>query len=653
MSVRVGVDVGGTFTDVVVVDDGRVRTAKVPSTPSDQSTGVMRALEAAGIEAGRVDVLAHGTTVATNALVERRGARIALVTTHGFRDVVEIGRQDRPSLYDLAVRRPPPLVPRDLRFTVRERMAPEGVVEDLSERDVVAVADALRAGDVEAVAVCLLFSFLHPAHERRVGDALRAALPDVRVSLSADVLPRMREYERLATTAADAYLGPGLERYLGNLARRTREAGFPAPLVMQSSGGVIPLADAGRHAAACVLSGPAGGAVGAAGAAAASGCGDALAFDMGGTSTDVAAIVGGRVRSTTEATVAGVPIGLPMVDVHSIGAGGGSVAWVDSGGALRVGPRSAGAEPGPASYGRGGVEPTVTDASVALGWLADGARLGDEVTLSRRAAEDALGALGRGLGLDVTQTALGVTRVAHAEMGRALRVVSVERGLDPRSFALVAFGGAGPMHACALADELGIRRVLVPRASGVLSALGLATSSLRRDYVRALPRVDARDEARVGAALDEIERRARDGLDGAAVERLADVRYRGQAFELTVPAARVERVVEEFHDAHERRYGHRVDDHPVEVVAVRAVATAAGAAAAAAAPGADAPARPPSRRRVCFEGAWADALVLAGAARGARVEGPAIVELAESTCVVPPAWRGAVDDAGALVLERA
>ncbi|WP_239394410.1 hydantoinase/oxoprolinase family protein, partial [Frankia sp. CiP3] len=450
-----GVDVGGTFTDLVAVDDGgRLVSAKVPSVPADPSVGVLGAVRGAGLatEPGTVERFAHGTTVATNALLERRGARTALVTTRGFADIIEIGRQNRPALYDLTRHHPPALVPRELRYTVVERTGPAGVVVALDPEAPRQVATALAAIDgLQAVAVCLLFSFLHPEHERQVADALRSGLPGVTVVASHEVLPQFREYERFATTVADAYLTPKLSAYLRALARRCVAAGLPVPLVMQSSGGVVDLETAAGHAAACVLSGPAAGVVGAAYVAGLSGVTDLLTFDMGGTSTDVAPVLGGRAQTTGESVLAGVPITLPTVDVHSVSAGGGSVAWVDSGGALRVGPRSAGADPGPACYGRGGVEPTVTDADLVLGYLADGANLGGEVVLSRASAQKALAGLGTAVGaavgtpgtaaLSAVSAAAGVVAVADAEMVRALRVVSVERGLDPRELTLVAFGG--------------------------------------------------------------------------------------------------------------------------------------------------------------------------------------------------------------------
>ena len=642
-------DVGGTFTDLVAVVDGDVRTAKVPSTPRDQALGVLEAFGSTDVDELEVAAFSHGTTVATNALLERGGARTALVTTEGFRDVLEIGRQNRPSLYDLAKDRPPPLVPRELRFTVRERMGPAGVLIPLDEASVRAAASELRAAKVEAVAVCLLFAFLHPAHERRVGELLTVELPDVQVSLSSEVLPEFREYERFSTTAADAYLTPSLSAYLRKLSQRAAQAALPAPALMQSAGGLSSFDGAAEHAAAFLLSGPAAGVVGAAYVARSSGYESVITFDMGGTSTDVAPVVDGKVETTTETVVGGVPIRFPAVDVQTVGAGGGSVAWVDAGGALRVGPRSAGAEPGPAAYGKGGEEPTVTDANLVAGYLADGATLGGEVVLRRELAESALARVAEPLGLDVLAAALGVIRVANAEMLRALRLVTVERGLDPRDFALVAFGGAGPMHACALAEELGMRTVLVPKASGVLSALGLVVSDVRRDYVR--PVLGGNEDAE--AALAALEQRAVQDLHAPSLVRRADLRYRGQAFELTVDADDGTELEGAFHAAHEERYGFRVDDRPVELVNVRLTASVPVETPALREPSPDASAAV-ERRRASFEGDWVDVAVFDRTCLGAgsEVGGPAIVEFPEATCVVRPEWRGRIDDAGTLVLQR-
>jgi N-methylhydantoinase A len=651
---RLGVDVGGTFTDLVALSEGALLTAKVPSTPRDQSVGVMNAIESSEVEPGAVFALAHGMTVATNALLERRGARTALVATEGFKDILEIARQNRPSLYDLTQDRPPPLVPRELRFTVKERMGPKGEVEALDEESLEEAVSAIEEAEVEAVAVCLLFAFMHPEHERRVGEALRNALPDVHVSLSSEVLPEFREYERFSTTAADAYLSPKLAAYLENLAGKTEEAGAPSPLVMQSSGGVVKVEDAIADAAGCVLSGPAGGVVGAAYIGALGGYRDLLTFDMGGTSTDVAPVVEGEAQTTTETVIAGVPIKLPMVDVHTVSAGGGSIAWADAGGALRVGPHSAGAEPGPVAYDAGGEEPTVTDANLFLGYLADRAQLGGEVVLKRELSEETLGDLGEKLGLDAEEAALGVVRVANAEMMRALRVISVERGLDPREFALLAFGGAGGMHACALAEELGMETVLVPRAGGVLSALGLAISDLRRDYVRPyLSNLEELDEGEFEEKFKDMEGRAAQDLEDPDYTRRADLRYRGQSFELTVEADSLEKLEDRFHAAHEQRYGYRMEDESVELVNLRLIATVTVEKPKLEEPPAEGEAES-GRREANFDGEWQEVPVLdrEKMGKGSEVAGPAIVEFKESTCVVRPGWRGEIDGVGTLILEK-
>src|SRR5215217_1417818 len=652
---RLGVDVGGTFTDLVALSKGELVTAKVPSTPKDQSEGVMNAIDASDVEPASLAALAHGMTVATNALLERNGARTALVTTEGFKDVLEIARQNRPSLYDLTQDRPPTLISRNLRFTVKERMGPEGEVETLDEESLDEAISAVREAKVEAVAVCLLFAFMHPDHEQRVGEALREALPDLHVTLSSEVLPEFREYERFSTTAADAYLAPRLAAYLKNLGGKIEEAGAPRPLIMQSSGGVSTIDDAIRDAAAFVLSGPAGGVVGAAYVAGLGGHQDLLTFDMGGTSTDVAPVVKGEAQTSTETVIAGVPIKLPMVDVHTVSAGGGSIAWADAGGALRVGPRSAGAEPGPAAYDKGGEEPAVTDANLFLGYLADGTELGGEVTLRRDLSEKALAALGEEVGLDAEETALGIVRVAAAEMSRALRVISVERGLDPRDFALLAFGGAGGMHACTLAEELGISTVLVPRAGGVLSALGLAISDLRRDYVRpylkGLEEVEAEDVQR---SFDEMEAAAAEHLKGPEHTRRADLRYTGQSFELTVEAGESFGALEErFHAAHEQRYGYRMDDEEVELVNLRLISAVPVDKPELAEPPPDGGAES-GRREANFGGEWIEVPVFdrERMGEGSEVEGPAIVEFKESTCVVRQGWRGDIDNVGTLVLEK-
>jgi N-methylhydantoinase A len=533
-------------------------------------------------------------------------------------------------------------------------MGPDGEIEPLNEEDLETVVSELKEAEVEAIAVCLLFAFMHPDHERRIGEALREELPDVHVSLSSEVLPEFREYERFSTTVADAYLGPKLAAYLKNLDDEVEGAGMPEPLVMQSSGGVIDLEIAAQGAAACVLSGPAGGVVGAAYVAAAGGYENLLTFDMGGTSSDVAAILEGEALTTTEAAIAGVPIKLPMVDIHTVSAGGGSLAWVDDGGALRVGPHSAGAEPGPASYDKGGEEPAVTDANLFLGYLQDGAELGGEVTLNRERAKESLEQIGSEADMNALQTALGVVQVANTEMVGALRVISVEKGLDPREFALVAFGGAGPMHACALAEELNMSTVLVPKASGVLSALGLAVSDVRRDYVTPLlSPLSEVEESQLEESFEALEEQASEHLDEPEFTRRADLRYAGQSFELTVEASDMEELSDNFHAAHERRYGYRMEEEPVDLVNLRLIATV--------------PVEKPKlkekepedggeaeHREVNFDGDWMEAPVLDRTTMGVGsvVEGPAVVEFAESTCVVRPGWGGKIDEVGTLILER-
>jgi N-methylhydantoinase A len=565
-----GVDVGGTFTDAVLLEDGRVSTAKV-LTSRRQEESVLAAARAAGAQS--VERFAHGTTVATNALLERKGARTAFVTNAGFEHLLHLRRQTRVELYRPCADWPEPLVPLEHCHGVRGRLGPVGELAPLE-------LDSLPEVEADAVAVCLLHAYRDGAHERAVAAELRRRLPHARVVTSHEVAPEFREYERASTTAADAYLGPVVARYLEALTDACAHAGLPEPLVMRSSGGVATLAEAAAHPATILVSGPAAGVVGASRIAALAGIEDAIAFDMGGTSTDVCLIAGGRAERTSERAVSGLPIRLPTVDLHTVGAGGGSIVWRDAGGALRVGPQSAGATPGPASYGRGGTEPTVTDANLLLGRVPE--RLAGGVSLDRAAAERALD------GIDPA----AVVDVVNAEMLRALRVVSVERGHDPSGFALVAFGGAGPLHACELAQELGMRTVLVPEVAGVLSALGLVAADERRDAVRSylVPL----------AAAGELPR------DGEA-----DLRYAGQSFELTVRLQ--DDLAGAFHRAHAEQYGFAEREREIELVAVRTADVRRG-----------------------------PDLELPTAARE-EVAGPAVVELPGATCWVPPGWVGVRD----------
>src|SRR5919198_1325648 len=573
-----GVDVGGTFTDAALLTPDGLVTAKAPSTPDDQSEGVLdavhAALEAAGVRAEDVERFAHGMTVGTNALLEGKVARTALLATEGFTDLEELGRQARAELYRLCAGHPPPLVPPELRVPVPERTGPDGVLRALDEsrlRELVAE----RCGGVEAAAVCLLWGFRHTGHERAVATVLDEELPGVHVSTSHETAGVFREYERCATTVVDAALSPLLRRYLERLGERARDAGLPEPEVMLSGGGVASSATAARHGSRTVLSGPAGGAVGAARSAERAGAADVVCLDMGGTSCDVSVAFGGRAGETGGRDVGGRALALPMVDVHTIGAGGGSVAWRDAGGALRVGPRSAGAVPGPACYGRGGEEPTVTDANLMLGYLDSDSPLAGGVELDRGAAERAVAELGRSLGLSVEETAAGIVRVASTEMARAVRVMTVERGVDPRGLALLAFGGAGPLHAVTIAAELDMERVLVPPSSGVLSAVGLIASEPRRDLVESvLLSGDSLTSDAAAAAVDRLAERGRDelGAPDAGLRAGFDLRYAGQAFELTIPGdprpdpAELRRA---FDAAHEERYGYADEDAELELVTVR------------------------------------------------------------------------------------
>jgi N-methylhydantoinase A len=566
-----GVDVGGTFTDAVLVEEGRIRTAKVP-TAARQEESVLAVARAVGADAG-VTRFAHGTTVATNALLERRGACIAYVGNAGFEHLLHLRRQTRAHLYRLCAEHAEPLVPLERCHGVRGRLGPAGELEPLDLDSVPAV------GEVDAVAVCLLFAFRDASHERAVADELRRRHPGVHVVASHEIAPEFREYERASTTAADAYLGPVAARYLRALAEAAAQAGLPEPVVMLSSGGVLPVEEAAAHPARLLISGPAGGVVGAGLLARRAGFDDAIAFDMGGTSTDVCLLPGGRAVRVAEREVGGVPVKLPSVDVHTVGAGGGSLVRRDAGGALRVGPESAGADPGPACYGRGGGA-TVTDANLLLDRLPS--ELSGGLVLDRAAAESALG------GIDPA----AVVEVVNAEMLRALRVVSVERGHDPREFALVAYGGAGPLHACALAEELGMEAVVVPAAAGVLSALGLAAGEERRDRVVSHVR-----------PLGEVEDLPADGE--------ADLRYRGQSFELTVPLGAD--LADRFHRAHEERYDYADRGREIELVAVRTVDVTPGPELAL-------PGEEPQ-----------------------RASGPALVELDGSTLWIPPGWEGARD----------
>ncbi len=663
-----GVDVGGTFTDAVLLtDEGDLHTAKVPSTPAAEEEGVMRAvasvLERGGASPERIERFAHGMTVATNALLEGNTARTALIATAGFTDVIELGRQARPHLYRLCQAAPAPLVEAELRFAASERMGPEGPIEPLPDEAPDELAGAVAGAAPQAVAVALLHSYADPSHERAIGTALAGALPGASLSLSSELVGTFREYERTATTVLDAALSPALGSYLARLCGQARAAGLPEPKVMQSSGGLTEAAQAGAHAALTVLSGPAGGVGGATLVAAMAGEPDVACFDMGGTSCDVCLIEGGIVPETAERVIAGRPVALPALDIHTVGAGGGSIAWRDEGGALRVGPASAGASPGPACYGRGGELPTVTDANLLLGRLLEDVPLADGVQLDRAAAERAVGGLAAELRMDLLACAEGIVRVAEAEMLGALRLVTMQQGIDPRPYALMPFGGAGPLHAAAMAEQLGISRVLCPRACGVLSALGLAAAAPRRDAARTVltARAALSEEALDGVRRELLEEAAgRLGEPELRTRVRCELRYRGQSFELPVeeecgpgahPRMGPADLAERFAEAHLARYGYRDEDGEVELVNVRASVWGR----APLVPAQTAPVEVPVRetRPIVFAGRALAATVLIGQpAPGETLQGPALCAMPEATLLVPPGWQGAVQETGTIGLTR-
>ncbi len=678
---RIAIDTGGTFSDCVYLRHGRLEILKVFSTPANPARAIAQTVDAVQkrLNSSTPVELLHGTPVGTNALLERRGGRVALITTEGFEDVLVIGRQARPELYNFFVQTPPPLVSAARRLGVRERVSADGhVLVPLTPAALARLRRAMRKQHLQAVAVCLLFSYLNPLHERRVARALRGL--GVSVSVSHEILPEFREFERTSTVAVNAYLIPVMGRYLADVERVAgASSGLPrrSPKgkvgVMQSSGGTVSARVASTQPVRTLLSGPAGGVVGAQAVAERAGFGRIISFDMGGTSTDVALISGpdnvgaGGLSTTNEGSVGGVPVAVPMLDIHTVGAGGGSLAWFDEGGALRVGPQSAGADPGPICYGRGR-QPTVTDAHLLLGRLDPHQFLGGQWRLdadrTRRYAQEFLR---HAPGLRTLEAlAAGIVAVANATMERAIRVFSIERGHDPREFALVAFGGAGGLHACDLAAALGIPRVLVPKFPGALSALGILASDVVKDYSRTVlwPVTEARAlAAKLEAAFRQLERAARADLarEGFSPSRQRllrqlDLRYRGQAFELTVPYTRD--FVRSFHAAHAQRYSYSDPARAVEAVNVRLRAlglTDKPAVRPAKRDGA----RPPAdalfkRARACFDGRWHETnfYIRERLRPGNRLAGPAVIAEYSGTTVLPPGWRARLDLHENLVLER-
>jgi len=665
-----GIDVGGTFTDLVLYDEttGSIRLEKTPSTPHDHAEGMMTGIGRLAVDLGRVERIAHGTTVATNTALERNGARTAVVTTRGFRDVLEVGRGNRTVLYDIKATRPPALVPRSLRLEVDERTLFDGtVLRGVAAVDLARIVEALRRAGVEAVAVCYLHAYASDANEQRTKQAIAAALPDVFVSTSSEVLPEYREYERFATTVLNAYVAPRVRRYLTSVGARLTTQGYRRPLaVMSSNGGTLPAGRVVEFPVHSMLSGPAAGVIGAAHVGRASGHADLITYDMGGTSTDVCLVRDGRFTMTTEGRVGTLPNKVLQIEINSIGAGGGSIAWL-GGKFLDVGPRSAGAVPGPACYGRGGAEPTVTDANVALGRLGTGKPLGGEIRLDPDRAREAVGRLARELGIDEARMADGIVKLAVLKMTGAIKEISIMRGHDPRAFALFAYGGAGPLHAALIAAELGMSRVIVPPLPGNFSAFGLLVADVRHDEVRTrVTRTADVPFAELQRLFGELTARARarlekDGFAPAAMrfEASLDLRYVGQAFELPVPftgvLASMADVDRAFHAAYEARYAHATAD-PVEIVTLRVSGYGVGAKPSL--PRArDAGSVPSARvdeRPVLFDAVPMATTVYARELlpAGGVVTGPALVEEPGTTTVVPPGVRAAMDPHANLVLER-
>ncbi len=666
----VGIDVGGTFTDVAVLQDGRLSVHKLPSTPQNPSLGIVQGVDEVGVDRNSTDFV-HGSTVATNALLEGKGSRTALVTTMGFEDVLEIGRQSRAELYNLEQDRAPALAPWELRFGLTERVDFTGaILEDLQPDAVEALIELIRQSQADAVAVSFLFSFLNPVHEEMVYEALRKMEPAPFISLSSRVLPEFREYERTSTVVVNAYVGQVMSRYLGELEQSLGEG----LRIMQSSGGSITARLASEQPVRTILSGPAGGVVGAFHVAEQAGYPDIITLDMGGTSTDVS-LCPGRIKETGSSNVGGYPISVPMIEIHTVGAGGGSIARVDTGGALTVGPQSAGADPGPACYGRGD-QLTVSDANLLLGRLRPDHFLGGRLTLDLPRAQELMAHLARNLALSEQQAALGILRVVNANMERAIRSISLERGYDPRSFTLVPFGGAGPVHGCDLARELGIPRVLIPARPGILSALGVAIADVVKDYSRTVMlRGNDLDRTRLEEEFHGMEGLARAELEqeGLPAERMTarrflDVRYVGQSFELTVdyPSSRASRttgglgraISDSFYRAHLQRFGYADRAEPVEIVNLRLklnLAVDKPDLQLETPHGSEASGAQISSVGVVFrEGEMETPLYDRDLlAMGNRISGPALVVQMDTTTVVPPGWQGEIDAYGNLLLTMA
>ena len=679
MAYRLGTDVGGTFTDLVLLDEdtGEISVFKTPSTPRNPADGVFDGIKNFEEKTGQIAYFTHGTTVGTNAVLERKGAKTALITTKGFRDVIEIGRQSRgwpkPKIYDFFIDKPDPLVSRNLRFEVDERIDHKGdIVKSIDAEEIKQLSLALKEADIKCIAICFLFSYANNEHELEVKDIISEALPNIFISTSSEVLPEYREYERFSTTVLNSYVQPLVSGYLEDLKTRSEKAGILAAIhIMQSNGGLMTIEAAKEKSVHILLSGPAGGVDSAVFYGSISGYENIIAFDMGGTSADISLIEKGSPKLTSEGYIGGYPAKIPMIEINTIGAGGGSIAWIDTGGALKVGPQSAGAAPGPACYDKGGKEPTVTDANVVLGYINPDYFLGGKMKVDKDKAFSSVLQIGKKLGLDPLIAAYGITEIVNSNMIRAIRIISVERGYDPRDFVLVAFGGAGPLHACRLAAELNIPKVLIPPAPGISSAIGLLVADIKHDYsitrIQEMDKFLPSDINKIWAEIEEkaISRLKKEGVSSQSImlHRSIDMRYKGQSFEITVPVPGgeitdnvINEITRAFDNTHDRLYGYSCDD-PIEGVIFRVSAIG------------KTPKIRPKRlikeggldgalkyRRKAFFKKYDDYIETPVYERdllspGNILKGPAIVEQMDSTTVIHPGQVGIVDDYCNIIIE--
>lgn len=672
MGYRLGIDSGGTFTDVVLFDEqsGKLNITKTPSTPHNPSIGVfngfLKISKQKHVEPGDITSLIHGTTVATNALLEYKGVKTALILTKGFKDILSIVRQDRPNLYDYFERRPEPLIPRHLRFEVTERMLFNGQIKArLDEENVRDIITHLKDSRIDTVAVCLLHSYANPAHELRIKALFNDSYPEATVCLSSDILPEIREYERMSTTAINAYVMPIIERYLTDLKGKIKGAGLTVDLnVMQSNGGIMPSAAISQKSVATILSGPAGGVIGSQEIARLAGFDNLITLDMGGTSSDICLINDCKYITTKESEIGGHAIKVPMIDIKTIGAGGGSIAWIDAGGLLRIGPQSAGADPGPACYGKGGKEPTVTDANLVLCRINPEFYVGGEMKLSMDKAREAISKIAVPLGFSIEKAAEGILRVVNANMLRGIRRVSVERGHDPRSFSLFCFGGGGPLHGAALANELSMHEMIVPISPGVNSAVGLLKADFRYDYSRTyLKTISQADIGELNDIYSELEKSAMEKMVAEKIDpeqiifkRSADIRYYGQGYEVEIPVAggqigssQIKTLKSGFNQSHRQLYGYDLPKEEIELVYLRLAAIGQvskpefykGRGADT-----DSTAALKGERRVYIDGQYRSTTLYdrSKLKPNNTLQGPAIIEQFDSTTLINPGQTVRVDD---------